>query len=225
LLDFAVNISDLGMGKRELAGIECKGRVRPSTAAAQRIKFRKAKEQMGVPQSEKYVVVEAMGEAFSYFVTARKEALQLLHHAFCYDFQHILLLVSDTHSNIICGVWVWFSNELKASWQNVFIDMHNLGLAYAYKQIGTNFESQDDVRELEQVLNTVQVAGGTLDTHTFLQWLELWRNIRLEKCLPLPPITRNVPRVVSAWNPMKGGSDTISKLMRLCMYRLPSKRP
>ena len=54
---------------------------------------------MGVSQSEKYVVVDAMGEAFLYFVTARKEALQILHHAFWCNFHHVLLLVSDTHSN------------------------------------------------------------------------------------------------------------------------------
>jgi hypothetical protein len=114
-----------------------------------------------------------MGEAFSYFVTVRKEALQLLHHAFCYDFEHVLFLVSDTHANIICGVWVHFSDELKQHWGNVLIDMHNLGLAYAYKQGGTNFESEDDILELEEVLKTVQVSGGVLNTHTFLQWLEV----------------------------------------------------
>jgi hypothetical protein len=225
-LDFAATIRHPLTGKHELAGIECKGRVKPATAAAQTIRFKKAKDHMGISHRDtKYVAVEAMGEAFSYFVTVRKEALQLLHHAFCYDFEHVLILVSDTHANIICGVWVHFSEELKMHWQNVLFDMHNLGLAYAYKQDGTNFMSEDDVRELEQVLQTVQVADGPLDNHTFLQWLEVWRKIRLEHRLPLPPIVRIVPRVVSSWNPMKGGSDTISKLMRLCMYRPPSKRP
>jgi hypothetical protein len=87
-LDFAATICHSQAGKRELAGIECMGRVRPSTAVVQKTRFTRAKEAMGVSQNEKYVVVDAMSEAFSCFVMARKEALQILHHAFCYNFQY-----------------------------------------------------------------------------------------------------------------------------------------
>jgi hypothetical protein len=48
-LDFAATIYNQHRGKRELVRIECKGRVRPATAALQKCKFKTAKDHLQVP--------------------------------------------------------------------------------------------------------------------------------------------------------------------------------
>jgi hypothetical protein len=113
-----------------------------------------------------------MSDEFAYFVTQHKEALQLLHHAFCYNFWYVLIVFCNTHGNIIGGVWVQFSDELKAHWGNVLLDMHKLGLSYAYRPQDQHvIQSKEEFDELEQVLKTVVVAGGTLDSSCFFNGL------------------------------------------------------
>jgi hypothetical protein len=111
-----------------------------------------------------------------YFVNKHDEALQLLHHAYCYDMCFVFIVFCNTHSNIIGGVWVQFSDDLKQHWGNMLCDMHKLSLAYAYRPPGEDMiQSKEEYDELEQVLKTVVVAGGALDSSTFFQWLTLWR--------------------------------------------------
>ena len=225
-LDYAATVRVPGARTIELAGIECKGRVKPTTAAAQKKQIRAACRMIGVDCNDKYIIVDAMSDAFPFFVNVRKEAMQLLHHAFCYDFWYVLIVFCNTHGSIIGGVWVHFSVELKANWGNVLLDMHSLGLAYAYRPPGQPvFQSQEERDEVEQVVQTIIVAGGALDMSSFLQWLALWRLVRLTWLPPLPPIARILPRNLSNWNTVKGGSDTITKLLWTAMYAPPNKKP
>jgi hypothetical protein len=111
-------------------------------------------------------------DAFAYFVNQRHEALQLLHHAYCYNARFVLIVFCNTHGNIIGGVWVEFSLELKQHWGLMLLDMHKLGIAYAYRPLGEEVvQSKEEYEELAQVLNTVAVAGGELDSSTFFSGL------------------------------------------------------
>jgi hypothetical protein len=86
-------------------------------------------------------------------------------------------------------------------------------------------QSQKEYVELEQVLNTVFVAGGALDSTTFFQWLGLWQLVRLTWRPPLPLIARIIPLNLAIWNAVKGGSDTIAKLLWMNKYSPPSDLP
>jgi hypothetical protein len=210
----------------ELAIIECKGRVKPTTAAAQKRVLDDAKLFIGRSTRDKYIIVDAMSDAFAYFVNKRDEALQLLHHAYCYDVRFVFIVFCNTHGNIIGGVWVQFSCNLKLHWGNMLHDMHKLGLSYAYRPPGEDVvQSKEEYDELEQVLKTVVVAGGALDASTYFQWLTLWRIVRLTWRPPLPPIARIIPLNLAIWNAVKGGSDTITKLLWMCKYAPPSDLP
>jgi hypothetical protein len=211
----------------ELAIIECKGRVKPATAAAQKCVLDDAKLFIGRSTRDKYIIVEAMSDAFAYFVNKCNEALQLLHHAYCYDVRFVFIVFCNMHGNIIGGVWVQFSDNLKQHWGNMLLcDMHKLGLAYAYRPPGEDvIQSKEEYDELEQVLKTVVVAGGALDSSTFFQLLTLWSIVRLTWRPPLPPIARIIPLNLAIWNAVKGSSDTITKLLWTCKYSPPSHMP
>jgi hypothetical protein len=56
---------------------------------------------------------------------------------------------------------------------------------------------------------------------SFLQWLALWRIVQLTWLPPLPPIARIIPRNLSNWNAVKGGSHTITKLLWTGMNHPP----
>jgi hypothetical protein len=212
--DFVAVIQHPGRQTHELAIIECKGRVKPTTAAVQKRVLDDAKLFIGCSTRDKYIVVDAMSDAFAYFVHKHDEALQLLHHAYCYDVRFVFIVFCNTHGNIIGGVWVQFSDDLKHHWGNMLRDMHRLGLSYAYRPPDEDVvQSKDEYEDLEQVLKTVVVAGGELDSSTFFQWLTLWRIVRLTWRPPLPPIARIIPLNLAIWNAVKGGSDTITKLL------------
>jgi len=66
---------------------------------------------------------------------------------------------------------------------------------------------------LERVLPTVKASGASLDFHSFDQMVRMWRTIRLVWPKPLPPISKLIPLIFAIWNAIKGGSDTITKLL------------
>jgi hypothetical protein len=107
-----------------------------------------------------------------------------------------------------------FSGKLKQHWGRMLLDMHHLGIAYAYRRPDEEVvQSSEEYEELAQVLKTIVVAGGELDPLTFFQWLALWRSVQLTWRPPLPPITRIIPLNLAIWNAVKGGSDMITKLL------------
>jgi hypothetical protein len=91
-----------------------------------------AKLFIGCSTQEKYIVVEAMSDAFAYFINKSDEALKILHHAYCFNVRFVLIVFCNTHCSIIGGVWAHFADELKTHWGNVLFDMHTLGVLYAY---------------------------------------------------------------------------------------------
>ncbi len=60
---------------------------------------------------------------------------------------------------------------------------------------------------------------------SFLGHFYLWRYVCNKLDLPIPQLERIIPFVLSQWNAIKGGSDTITKLLCLNMYDPPCNTP
>ena len=60
--------------------------------------------------------------------------------------------------------------------------------------------------------------------HTFQCYRGLWHAINInppkEVHFPLPPLAHIIPLLVSFWNVLKGGGDTITKLDDICQERI-----
>jgi hypothetical protein len=56
---------------------------------------------------------------------------------------------------------------------------------------------------------------------SFLGYFYLWHYVCEKLPLPIPPLEWVIPFTLSQWNAIKGGSDTITKLLRLNMYDPP----
>jgi hypothetical protein len=63
------------------------------------------------------------------------------------------------------------------------------------------------------------------DVESFLGYFHLWRYVSTKLPLPIPPLERIIPYVLSRWNLIKGGSDAITKLLWLNMYTPPCSTP
>jgi hypothetical protein len=64
-----------------------------------------------------------------------------------------------------------------------------------------------------------------IDMESFLGYFYLWRYVSTRLPLPLPPLERIVPFTISQWSSVKGGSETITKLLWLNMYDPPCTTP
>jgi hypothetical protein len=115
-------------GERQLVGAECKARVMPGTHQQERIHYAflshfQSSMIMSMPTSiststpdaqpststsfrgadQMYTVVRAASAEFNAYVDSSQEAVQLLHQAYVYSFNYVLLLVGDRMGNIIRG--------------------------------------------------------------------------------------------------------------------------
>jgi hypothetical protein len=83
---------------------------------------------------------------------------------------------------------------------------HSLSWAYEPYQIPKD--------EIVQVLSNHK----TINLETFLGYFYLWRYVSIKLPLPIPKLERIIPFVMSQCNAIKGGSDTITKLLWLNIY-------
>jgi hypothetical protein len=74
---------------------------------------------------------------------------------------------------------------------------------------------------IEQVLQQQKM----IDMESFLGYFFLWRYVSTRLHLPLPQVERIIPYALSEWNCIKGGSDTITKLLWLNTYDPPCDTP
>ncbi len=132
------------------------------------------------------------------------EIIQLLHHAFTYDFEKILLLIGDRNANIIRGIWISFPEELKQSYGLLLQVVYDRSLAWAYHSAETLPE--------EVIKEELESIKG-IDYDSFMDHLKLWRCVNTNIPKPLPTLQRIIPRIYATWNCMKGGSDTTTKLL------------
>lgn len=137
------------------------------------------------------------------YVTCIHELVQLLHHAYVYDFKRMLLLIGDDKANVIRGIWLNISSEIRSSYGHLLQFIFDMALKWAY----------DGILPAEKNLDEELSLIKGLDLQSFLTHYSIWRQVTTKLPAPLPALERIIPRVFSAWNSVKGGSDTTTKLL------------
>ena len=74
------------------------------------------------------------------------------------------------------------------------------------------------------VLSSKRRESLKITEHAFQCYLGLWRALNVNPptdiYFPLPPLARIIPLTVAVWNSLKGGGDTLTKLVDICQERI-----
>lgn len=143
--------------------------------------------------------------------------MQILHHAYVYDFRFILLLIGDSTSNIINGVWVKFDDEIKSKYGTLLRLIYELCLKWAYDPQAL---MPEDI-----IKNILPQISKDMDFESFQGHFAMWKYVSTKIQAPIPRVLRILPLVFSTWNSLKGGSDTITKLLWYANCPVPFKSP
>ena len=143
--------------------------------------------------------------------------MQILHHAYVYDFRFVLLLIGDSTSTIINGIWVKFDAEIKTKYGILLRSIYNVCLKWAYNPNVVLPEAK-----LKSILPEID---KDLDFESFQGHFALWNYVSNKIPGPLPRLARILPLVFSTWNSLKGGSDTVTKLICHANSLVPVKSP
>ena len=109
----------------------------------------------------------------------------------------------------------------------MLLDLQTLGLSFTYKKRnnkivqGTTLDDEA-LDLLKPILPFIKVNKAPLDFASFKDHYNIYRLVRFKFEHPIPPIKYILPYVMAHWNPRKGGSDTISKMVWNCQFRPPS---
>ena len=131
--------------------------------------------------------------------------MQVLHHAYCYDLEHVLLLAGDRGANVISGTWVRFNSDMTEVYGCILDTVYELCLNWAYDESVALPDELDEV--LDAAANKNQITRDEFEMN-----LKVWRQT-MKLRLPIPRTARIIPRVFAEWNVKKGGSDTVTKLI------------
>ena len=81
------------------------------------------------------------------------------------------------------------------------------------------------IKLVRELFEDKELEKIKIDKQAWVSFLGLWGKLAHPKSTnnisyPLPPVARIVPLVVSRWNTLKGGGDTITKLDDICQERI-----
>jgi hypothetical protein len=151
------------------------------------------------------------------YIDSVHELVQILHHAYVYDFNYVLLLVGDATGAILSGTWVELCDDLKGKYGTFLKLVYEKCLRWAYRP--------DLVPLPEEKLKAALQHVRGVDFESFTGHFALWRYISTKIKGPLPHVERIIPFIFAKWNCLKGGSDTITKLIWFAIKALPVKSP
>jgi hypothetical protein len=139
----------------------------------------------------------------------------------CYDYHNqcltISLLILLTSFINLIGLWVYFDPKIKEDYGTVLRYFYEHSLKWAY--------SPDDNQLPKEEIQHILSSHKTLDMEGFLGYFFLWRYVSTNIPLPLPKLERIIPFSISKWNSIKGGSDTLTKLLWHNTYDPPCITP
>ena len=204
-------------GKQIVHPIELKSRVASKTLSKERQRQRQAMFQTGSTSNSKFCHVAATSTQLGSYLQCAHEAIQCLHHAYCYDSEYVLFVVGNRKGKVESGIWIHFSEQLREAYGRVLTDLYVAGLRWAYEP---EYPMPTDCQVEAEIKANPKLK---LDVHTWHQWVQIFKSIMNDIGYPLPPTERIIPLIFSSWNAGKSGSDTISKLLAKCHYNIPSQ--
>jgi hypothetical protein len=98
-------------------------------------------------------------------------------------------------------------------------------ISYCYENALSWAYQQADNPLLKEDIEIVLASSKTINFESFLGYFHLWSYVCEKLPLPIPQLERIIPYVLSQWNAIKGGLDTITKLLWLNMYDPPCNTP
>lgn len=213
-LDFLIIVCDPASRNAEtnpsgikVWGFEAKGRVTANTAAEEDrlvMNLRKPHNRVSSSKAWKYVQKES-------------ELFQLLHHAYVYDLDAVVLAVSDRQGQLLTSVIVDFTQEDRDNYGKVLTNLKDLALGWIYNE---ELDVDEPISIPESVCNIAATIPTLKDRHTLQSQVNVWHQL-VSFPKPIPPLKRLIPTIYAYWNSVKGGSDTTTKLMDDCFLRIP----
>ena len=201
-IDFVLAAKSNANPLLQLWGVEIKSRVSPRTISNE-VEFvdnTRESKNLKVPAEEAHLYIESPGELF-----------QVLHHAYVYDFENVVFIVGDIHSEILQSTIVDFSNdEILNHYKTVLQDLKDLALGWFYPSNSLPRRLPTDVPE--EILQVATTLKNIPDNHSIEGSVNLYLSL-IQKKLPMPSFVRLIPAVCAYWNAVKSGSDTTTKLM------------
>mmetsp|Transcript_12022 Transcript_12022/g.14908 ORF Transcript_12022/g.14908 Transcript_12022/m.14908 type:complete len:391 (-) Transcript_12022:1073-2245(-) len=217
-IDFVITVTELDDPDEVKAwGFEAKGRVTARTAAAEERNLRYLSHpHVRIHEFDVHEEVANEGERF-----------QVLHHAFVYDFDVVVLAIGDDQSSLIRSTIIDFSIDLKEQFGEVIDELKRISLEWAYpdnpaalSSTITNRRAPKVITVPQRILNLAKDIKTINGSDTLQGTANIWRSLVLLP-KPFPSFLRFIPAVYAFWNVVKGGSDTTSKLMDDCILRVP----
>lgn len=176
-------------------------------------------------RQQKYFQVDADSDEYSVIVDDTHEAVQVLHHAYVYGFDCVLLLVGNNAGGILYGVFVHVSKELRDAYGNVLHDIYRNALQWIYCQdeedAGEEPTGAPSKKELGSVLACITNNKAEVDLYSFEMETALWQDVNFNFDFPLPRMKSILPLVFATWNSIKGGSDATTNLIWHCKFAIP----
>ena len=207
----------------EIVGIEVKSRVKASTSEEEDEHLQQiwellhAESRTDADNQRKYFQINADSNDFAKVIRKSHELMQLLHHAACYGLEKMLFLAGDDVGKVIFGVFIKIPERIRRAYEDVCKDIYDNFLSFAYDE-----SIPEEVKSnLSEILPHVKVDGVALDEHSFFMEVATYKDAsRLS--FPLPQIIRIIPLIFAIWNAIKGGSDSITKMLWHCAYSTPT---
>lgn len=123
--DFVAVVHSALTNELERWGFECKGRVTVGTSTEEQAQHIDLMNNPHIRIKAKDVYKN---------ITSVEEHFQLLHHAFVYDFETVVIAISNNQGTLIRSVIVDFDDELKEAFGNVMKGIKEISLNWLYNQ-------------------------------------------------------------------------------------------
>ncbi len=188
-------------------GFEAKGRVTARTAAEEERNLHYYNNpHVSISADKVFEEVANEGERF-----------QVLQHALVYDFEKVVLAISDESSTLIRSTIISFENNLKNHFGTVLKEIMGFSLKWAYPDAVVSSKIIKVPQNIIDIAADIPTINGA---ETLQGAANIWYSLSLLP-RPIPSFVRMIPAVCAFWNAVKGGSDTTTKLMDDCILRVP----
>ena len=171
----------LEQNQLKLWGVEIKSRQTTSTITQEKENMRKLRR-------KKYEEIDA--KKVSSFFHKRDERFQMLHHAYVYNFEKVVLIVGDNGGKVINGTVVKYNETILQSYGMVIETLKKKALDWAYNDV----YDVDDILIPENIINLCIEIPTINCKEALYSSVKLWKRMFHDTpILPRPTIQCLIP--------------------------------